>query len=167
MFDDELVIDAKDDYNSLPYKTKEGHRWARENGYDFIFQAFTDTYCVTSRMLTSGFEKYDYVGHFWREVPLLGKEMNPGCYASGGAGYWLSPRATDLLIQEEPDIWAEDMWVGRVMTKHNILGTQDPRYLVRSNKSPDPDVLTLHLSMGTDVYDPAWMYDAHRSVNVK
>lgn len=158
--DDELIFDVPDDYESLPLKTREGHRWARENGYDFIFQAFVDTYCSTKRLLASGFEKFDYVGHFRGEEVAAFAPVNPGCYASGGSGYWLCPEGSDFLIKEDPDHWAEDLWVGRVMGRHGIPGTQDYRYFSAGGHTPE--CVTSHLSTGTGSYNKQWMYDMHR-----
>jgi len=157
---DEVVLQGVgDDYKSIAFKTREGHRWARQQGHDFVFQAWADTYCFTKRMIRSGFENCDYVGHFRGEtVHQLGK-IALGCYASGGSGYWMSPRFTDLLIQEEPDHWAEDLWVGRVSKKFGIAGTQDYRYFSAGGYAPE--CLTIHLSRGTGRYDPAWMGDTY------
>jgi hypothetical protein len=156
---DELVMDLPDDYNSLPFKTREGHRWASAKGYDYIFQAFTDTYCFTNRMLVSGFERFDYVGHFRGENVNQLSSVAFGCYPSGGSGYWLSPMATSLLVEEEPDHWAEDLWVGRVMKKYLISGTQDYRYFSAGGYTKE--CLTVHLSRGTDKYHPSWMEETH------
>jgi len=158
---DVLTLPVPDDYKSLCFKTREGHRWAREQGHDFIFQAFADTYCFTHRMMRSGFERFDYVGHFRGEdhLPQLGSPAL-GCYASGGSGYWMSPRFTDRLIEEEPDHWAEDLWVGRVSRKHGIAGTQDYRYFSAGGYTDE--CLTSHLSRGTNKYDPSWMGETHK-----
>jgi hypothetical protein len=53
---DELLLTVPDGYDSLPYKTREGHRWALQAGFDYIFQAFVDTYIDPYRLLASSFE---------------------------------------------------------------------------------------------------------------
>jgi hypothetical protein len=156
-----IALPVPDDYKSLPLKTREGHRWALRQGYDFVFQAFTDTYCFTRRMEATGWARTDYMGHFrGEEVPQLGK-VNPGCYACGGSGYWMSPFFSERLIEEEPDHWAEDLWVGRVAAKHGVKGTQDYRF--HSGGGYKETALTVHLSRGTDNYQAQWMYDTHET----
>jgi hypothetical protein len=159
---DEVVLPVPDDYNSLPYKTREGHRWARKQGHDWVFQAFTDTYIDTNRLLNSGFEQREYSGHFRGETSVDGAEMPLSSYPSGGSGYWMSPRFTDLMLKEEPDHWAEDLWIGRVSKKHQVIGIQDTRYwsgggqILESNNA-----ITVHLSRGTDNYEKGWMTQQH------
>lgn len=149
---DEIVLDVDDRYEGISYKTREGHRWARQQGYGPIFQAWVDTYCFTHRMIKSGFEQFDYVGHFRGEKTPQLRYVALGCYASGGSGYWTSPRFSDLIVAEEPDHWAEDLWVGRVSKKFGIQGTQDYRYFSAGGYAPE--CLTIHLSRGTGNFDP-------------
>ena len=90
----EIVLDCPDDYNGLPYKTKAICKWVWNHDYTHLFACDTDTFVMPERLLNSGFENYDYVGHFNgpRGIPnvVYGK-----CYswASGGSGYWLSRKA--------------------------------------------------------------------------
>lgn len=161
---DEIVLDVGDDYRSLPWKTREGHRWALDQGFDFVFQCFTDTYCNPDRMLVSGFEQFDYVGHFRGEDQRVQLEaLPPGCYASGGSGYWLNARSSKALLQSSIDHWAEDLWVGKVLGEAGICGTQDYRYWSAGGQMlPSNDAISVHLSRGTGEYDPRWMMDQHR-----
>lgn len=162
MSKDTMIMPVPDDRDHLAHKALAAQRWARREGYDFVFQAWNDTYCFTRRMLASGFEKYDYSGHFRGEdhLPQLGKAVL-GCYASGGSGYWLSPYAGQALCDGgRPDHWADDLWVGKVMKAAGIRGTQDYRYF--SGGGYDPCALTVHLSRGSNNYQPAWMEQTHR-----
>src|SRR3990172_12833817 len=61
---DEVRLDVPDDYNGLVLKSQAIRRWALDQGYDFVFKADRDTYIAPVRLLKSGFEKHDYVGHF-------------------------------------------------------------------------------------------------------
>ncbi|VVB52939.1 Uncharacterised protein [uncultured archaeon] len=178
---DEIVLDVPDDYAGLPWKTREGHRWALNNGFDYIFQCFADTYCNTERLLASGFEKRDYTGSFVsldylpHDVPQFGA-TRPDQYASGGPGYWLSPRCSRLIVEAEvkhpeEDSWmnrviaagAEDLWVGNVVSRAGIQGTHDNRYwsdggqMLASN-----DVIAMHIGKGPGKYSPEVFYEQHR-----
>lgn len=44
----------------------------------------------------------------------------PNCHpwASGGVGYFLSRSAAQLVARSEPNVWAEDMFVGQVLGPH-------------------------------------------------
>lgn len=176
---DEVVFDVPDDYESLAFKVIEGHRWALAAGYDFIFQGTTDTYCFTDIMLASGFEQHDYTGWFidrglengttaakqGEDVALSGDQI----YASGGSGYWLSPKASQLLIQKYyPGVPCEDMWTGMVLSEAGLCGTNDFRYHVGLTSHctfgveiPKP-LCTIHLSTTTGVYDCTEMYEIYK-----
>jgi hypothetical protein len=163
---DEIVFPVPDDYLSLPFKTKAGHKWAREQGYGYIFQCFTDTYVDTERLLRSGFEKGDYVGN-------LGVDCGRGHqfrFCHGGPGYWLSPKTSDLLlaagIGEEK---LEDQWVGLVMQKNRIAITDDSRYSMGTTyryREPLPlprnHQISCHLSDSGHKYEASMMFAAER-----
>lgn len=101
----EVLLDAPDDYNNVTYKAKEMYKWALEKGYDYIFKCYPDTYVCPSRLMSSGFEKYDYSGNFACK-PLTGP------YCCGGTGYWLSRKAyahlIDMRIPTEDTVIAFD-----------------------------------------------------------
>lgn len=156
---DTIVLPVPDGKEHLALKILEGIKWARKARHDFIFVAWNDTYCFTRRMEGTNWARLDYTGHFrGEEVEQMGK-VALGCYASGGSGYWVSPYFSDRIVEEIPDHWADDVWMGRVAKKHGIQGTQDYRYF--SKGSYKPEALTVHLSRGTGNYDPQWMRDTH------
>jgi hypothetical protein len=166
---DEIVFPVKDDYLSLPHKTKEGHRWARENGYDWIFQCFTDTYVDTERLAKSGFESGHFVGNkgAW---PPHARERAGLEFCHGGPGYWLSPKASDLIISA--DIGREtleDQWVAAVMKANNILILDDKRYSMGTTYNfrepvpmPNNNVISCHLSDSGHKYTASLMFAAER-----
>jgi hypothetical protein len=156
--DDEVFLDAPDGYDSVTYKAKEMYKWAQARKYEYIFRCFPDTYVCPSRLLDSGFEKYDYSGNFAAR-PLS------GAYACGGAGCWFSRKAYETLIQAPIPVedvtlnlgrplrlpnsrgpvrphpgptalvlkniekWADDKWSGDVMRNtKSIVSHHDPRY---------------------------------------
>lgn len=168
--DDKLYLPCEDDYNSLPHKTRLGHLWAVEQGWDFVFQCFTDTYVNVSRLLASGYQNWHYSGCFPGEpvnVPVNPEPNRQGkyCYASGGPGYWTSRRAI-LEGMEEFEVgeyWAEDMWAGDAMGRAGFQGYHDPRYWFKG-EGLDQTAISVHLSRGTNVYEAAWMRKAHITV---
>jgi galactosyltransferase len=139
---DEVEVDSADDYNSLPFKTRAICHWATTKVINNIFLCDTDTYVNVPKLLSCGYERYDYVGKIG---PLLGEtfpyeavdrnkvsEFIPACYswASGGYGYFLSKNATWLISDTFPKHWAEDLWVGQVLgpeiAKGNMFGLDLP-----------------------------------------
>lgn len=122
---DEIRVNCDDDYHSLPYKTREICRWATV--YDHIFLCDTDTCVWPKKLLSCGFESYDYVGQitkpfgqtFYYNAPNRDgvPEIHNSCYgwASGGIGYFLSRKAVLKMINEIASSWAEDLWVGQVL----------------------------------------------------
>ena len=164
--DDELVFYEDDGYESVVNKTQEAYRWAFQNGYDYVFQCDVDTYVFIPRLLSSGFEKYDYIGY------LVGH----GTYAGGGCGYWLSKKAIEYLVSDKPPFpnWS-DLWVGNVLSKSNIVAVHDERYWCGGdymdggghNAFPIYDenlrrtVITAHLGQGVN-YGPERMIECHK-----
>lgn len=155
--EDEVLLDAPDDYKNVTYKARAMHRWALERSYNYVFKCYPDTYVCPSRLVKSGFEDYDYSGNF-------ACRPDTGPYCCGGTGYWLSSRACEELVNariptedtiirfdvpkspysraiqrprlhREPlviksiDTWAEDKWTGDLV-KNNKLFTKhhDIRY---------------------------------------
>lgn len=123
--DEVKLYHALDDYDSLPYKTKEILRFSLAIGYDFTFLCDTDTFVIPSRLLSCGYERYDISGRFG-QTPELGTTFryNDGrgnvidpCHPwpSGGVGYFLSRAAAEVISDLTPTSWAEDLWVGQVM----------------------------------------------------
>lgn len=173
MFNSSLVprcvsLPVLDDYNSLPWKTLNIVLWSLRHGYDFTFLCDTDTFIVPSKLLTCGYEKFDYVGRFnSNQAPgmqfphrdcrgLLIKQ----CYgwASGGVGYFLSKRAMQLVATKQPSHWAEDLWVGQVL---------GPQIAARKMTCINPAQFERHCSWhhcstgAGRKYDPQWMLNAY------
>lgn len=136
--DDEVVLSTPDDYQHLSYKSREIHRWAIAHGFDYLFLCYPDTAIDVPRLMSSGFENNDYVGR------LL---INPNRYAKGGQGRWLSRRAAHIVAASPVTDWAEDRWVGALMSRNGIVLHIDNRY-VDYPEVPrcDNDFITSHLS---------------------
>jgi hypothetical protein len=148
---DEVYVDVPDDYGHVTYKTRAIYKWALEHDYDYIFKCFADTYVCPVRLLSSGFENYDYVGNF------ACRPQGSFAYCTGGSGYWLSKKAygplatahipvDELVVVMPPNrrplrsrapnrtsfipsvtkvlnilTWAEDRWTGGLVYTHEDL----------------------------------------------
>jgi hypothetical protein len=162
LLSDEIILPCPDTYKYLPYKTQGLHRYVVENGYDFTFQCNVDTYVFVDRLLRSDFVKHDYVG--WatdgalHEKEYICDEFKPyqsirrengvrdTClpWASGGSGYWLSRRASEIIAKEPITHWAEDLWVGAVLHREDISLHHESGYDSRAEGKLDK-IITRHL----------------------
>jgi hypothetical protein len=140
---DEWIVDADDDYNGLQAKLREAYKRDHVDG-DFTFVCCTDTYISPSRLLQTGYRNYDFSGARCTNEP----------HASGGNGYWLSQRARATIAPYPviPGLYA-DQADSHILGISGIPLHDDQRYGLS---------VTKHLSKGTGVYDPAWMYQAHK-----
>jgi hypothetical protein len=141
---DELWLPVKDDYRSLPQKTKAFCRWAVDCRYDWLFKADDDTLIIPERFnafmdqLPSGVE---YAGNKWCQ------DAKP--YASGGAGYLLSARAAALVAEQsnQPRGY-EDVITGNIMKANRVGFHVDPRLIAFGNETkvplPENDIITTH-----------------------
>jgi hypothetical protein len=132
---DEVEIDAADDYDSLPHKTRAICHWATGKNIENIFLCDNDTYVYPQKLLTCGYNRYDYAGKIskplgetfaYDAVDRRGVTTHmENCYpwASGGYGYFLSRDAAFLIADSYPKGWAEDLWVGQVLGKEIAQGS--------------------------------------------
>lgn len=123
---DEVHLKCEDDYNSLPFKTREICKWASGKLIDHVFLCDTDTFLIPRLMPKTG---YDYAGKITKPIgkPFAythvtregQQEIHPRCFpwASGGYGYFLSRRAATAVAYEYPTSVCEDLWVGQVVGK--------------------------------------------------
>lgn len=118
---DEIYLDCADDYDSLPLKVRLMHQWILARDYTNVFKCDDDTWVHVPRLLASGFERDDYIG-----------SRRALFFAQGGAGYWLSRQAMEILAKETPEEWAvrkcEDITVGYLLQGKLPL-TRDTRYV--------------------------------------
>lgn len=148
-FADEIVLPVDDSYIGLPSKIQASHRWALDQGYDYILKTDCDMYVHIPRLLDSGFEKHSYSGNFhWDDFAL-------------GGSYWLDKRASQILVEQPLPPWpangGDDVWVGRIMKDSGIVGHHDPRYTVGNVTA---DFISLHTTGPT----PLNMADVHARV---
>jgi hypothetical protein len=137
----------------LGYRVREICRWALAHGYDYVFKCDDDTYVYIDRLLKSGFQQFDYSGHVW-----VGITPNPFC--SGGAGYWLSRKAMEVIAaqpDEKSNEPLEDVWVGDTLVKAGFRVYMDYRYRPTLPPVISPHFITVHY-----VKSPDQMREIHR-----
>jgi hypothetical protein len=130
-----LECPAPDDYPSLPQKTRALCAWALEHtDCDYLFKCDDDTYVHLPRLLAA-VPQGDYVGH------------DLGGYASGGAGYWLSRRASRIIAERlDAPTGHEDQLLGRVLAEAGMPVAHDRRLHPWNSHRPAPenDLITTH-----------------------
>jgi hypothetical protein len=141
----------------LNRKTEGLIRYGLDHGYDYVFKCDDDTYIWPDRLLSSGFEKYDYSGV---TEPHTSWRIGHYRWAQGGAGYWLSRRAMEYAATYGLNtIPAEDFAVGYALAANGISPHHDERYVSAATteqlSNPSPDLITLHK------VSPSWMRRLH------
>jgi len=138
---DEILLDVGDGFDSITNKTISLYAWALAQGYEFVFKADLDTLVRPKLLLASGFEAWDWTG---------GRN---GYFASGGAGYWLSKRAMQYVVEAGgyPG-YEEDTYVARVLLGKGVQLHNDPRYLFVPGAVMSDDTITYHLSSVREWY---------------
>ncbi len=162
---DEIPLPCADPYEALPQKTRALLGWAVTHGYNFIFICDTDTYIIPGKLLASGFEKYDLLGH-------IGGHTDNGRYfewPSGGAGYWLSAPAARLIISMPiTNEWAEDRMIGQILGPYiqrgELKAFNHPGYhRIYPDDEWRTDITTHFCARGMGrVYDPEWMQKRYK-----
>lgn len=114
--DDEIWLNVPDGYQELSLKTKAICGWAVEYGYDFLFKCDCDTSIAPKRFRTFTYQDFDYAGRFYGGPP--GTLYTA---AGGGAGYFLSRKACEIVRDYEYPVSAsEDQMVGDALHPHIV-----------------------------------------------
>jgi len=125
-----ISLNVPDGYRELPVKVRAMFQWILDNGYDRVFKVDTDTYVHVPRLLACGKDEFDYVGR-------LDQADRYNHWMQGGAGYWLSRRALELLVNLPLSVWErdwrEDRIVGFAMFKSGMKISSDSKRLFDSN----------------------------------
>ena len=151
--EDEVVVHAPDDIVHIAYKSKAAWKWALDNGYDYIFHCFYDTYIDIERLMSSGFE-----GHYFS-----GMTYDTNLCPLGGAGYWMNKKCLEIMTTSHVDFWAEDGWAGWTLQKHGIYLHHDARYRQHVYDVPTKknDFITVHVQ-GRDVLETCSLHSTDR-----
>jgi hypothetical protein len=136
-----LALDCPEGRDNLSLKTRAFCRWALGNPqWDYLFKCDDDTLIQPARFAEClASLQDDYVGGKWRPE---------SDYASGGAGYFLSRRAAEVIASAElPAVWAEDRVVGETLAAAGIRLTPDARFLSAARpgwRRRRPEWITVH-----------------------
>lgn len=115
---------VNDNWNSLPFKTLKNAQVALGRGDDFLFQGFRDTYISVPRLLEAfaHIQDQQVAGNFYFHGVWEG-------YPCGGSGYWMRADFLRHLLDEGTGgATSEDIMVGGVMKRHNVIPYHDSRY---------------------------------------
>jgi hypothetical protein len=150
---DKVFLNVGDTLQDLTHKVVAMFGWALAQGYDYCFKADLDTLVRPQALLQSDFSQFDWVGG------------QNSFFASGGAGYWLSRKAMQAVVDRplEPGP-AEDVNTARALLAQGIALHGDTRYKFIPGDILTPDTLTYHLS-SVKAWDakatPADMFNAY------
>jgi len=148
--DNDLLIPCPDDYRHSAFKVYAALEWSKWQQFDYVFVCCTDIYIDSARLLSSGFEHWDYSGY------------SHGTAACGGKGIWLSRRAIDALVSSRLTNWAWDGWVGETLKKAGIELHHDERYRAYPDLPLESnDYITSHLCVSPEELTPYKIYEAH------
>ena len=133
--EDEVFLDVGDSLGNLTHKVVEMFKWALSQDYDFVLKCDLDTLVRPQALLQSDFRQFDWVGG------------QNSFFASGGAGYWLSKRAMQIVVDHPIETaQEEDVHVARALLAAGIPLHHDPRYLFIPGSVLAGDTITYHLS---------------------
>jgi len=128
---DSLACNVSDSFSDIAPKVLFACEYALDSNITNLCVLDDDTYVVPSRMMKSGFEKFDYFG-FVRNYDII-PYMQGSCY-------WLSERAMermlmqkDLLVPGVPD----DVAVGRTL-RGRVPFTHEHRFAIGETE-PSPE----------------------------
>ncbi len=128
--EDVIQLDCDDSYMGLPEKVRAIARWALERGYDYMLKCDDDVVLIPSKLLDSGYDHHDFVGH-----KNASKEDPVPPY---GFCYWLSKRSMTIVAGSElPAGNYDEGWVRTKLYEHGITLHHDPRYFLHFGKKED------------------------------
>lgn len=104
---DEVFLPCGDNYTANATKVREICKWAIAHGYTNLVLVDDDTYIDPARLITAENLAYDYAGG------------GQGCFAPGSC-IFLSRRAMERLVASPILSYADDLWIGSVMTASGI-----------------------------------------------
>jgi hypothetical protein len=127
-----LVLPGEDRYNMLAPRTIAFCRWALDTAdWDYLFKCDDDTDIDIQALESYPTCGQDYIGAEWK--PGYGARFGlSNGYASGGAGYFLSRRAAQIIAdyKHDPPSRHEDVSSGLILQQSGILLTCDNRSFI-------------------------------------
>lgn len=180
---DVVMLDCTDDYVGNVPKVARKCRWALEGGYEFLFAADIDTFFCAERLITCGFESFDYFGDFLHEDarqpwPHISYEK----FCQGGPGFFMSRKAMEYGVNEldrrfklDPYTSCFDCYLGEAIRAHSELRIGDSRLFTTMLTPQDigprreNNLVTAHLStirefegQGSISYNPRHMIQKYQ-----
>ena len=127
--DSELGLDESDPL--VRQKRMKGMcRYALDHGYDYLFRVDSDAYVRVPALLRSDFQNHDYMGWCLHYTGPMARNRT----AHGGAGFFLSRRAMELVV-DAPHFphsdgyhWG-DIYTGQLLFDHGIGCFADRRFV--------------------------------------
>lgn len=107
---DEIYLDCGDNYTQNPQKLKGIFQYALENGYDYVLRVDDDTFVYPYRLLNDEYA-------VWSKVDYSG--AGNGVFHPGGC-LFVSRRAMELALAAPITDYADDVWLGSVMSNNKI-----------------------------------------------
>jgi hypothetical protein len=157
---DEVSLNVDDGYLSLPEKTQAMCKWALDHNFDYMYKCDTDT-LVSPANLALSFHEFDYMGG--ENADNVSFFHEPVSFASGGAGYWLSRKAMEIVVNSiKPPTNAEDVFVAWALKGEGISPVWHPGYKWRPETDVDKETVSLHLSSAYQKkYKPEMMLESY------
>lgn len=143
--EDELLVQAPDDFQHLCFKTKLAYEWAIQQGFDFIFHCYGDVYVDVPRLMSCGFENCTFWGN------------------ENGGGFWVCRKLAQIIPTAEIVSWNDDGWVRDVLGEHGTSLIIDPRYGAYPDQPLSTnDFITSHTNISPEVFNAEKMHIVHR-----
>ena len=153
---DVVVLNVVDEMYGLTEKLKGKLRWAVENGYDYVFSCFPDTYACPERILCAIKTQPDYLGNV-HQFP----GSSPFC--QGGPGYLLSRKSCEIAASAASSYLNDDAWLGDILSAAGNHPVHNPGFTafgpgpLRTNGS-----ISNHLSTQPGGYKAAAVHEEHK-----
>lgn len=103
-------------------QTKSILQWSLKNNYDFTFMIENDTFVIPESFATSGYDKFDFCGHFDPDDTALGEKTKYEVYGEKiypspepGIGYTLSRKAAKIVLDAPYDWHTIGVYAGQVL----------------------------------------------------
>lgn len=92
---DTIHCKVSDEFENIAPKISIACEYALNEKITNLFVCDDDTYAVFSRLMKSGFEKFDYIGHLRTD----GIDYNDNVPYAQGSAYWLSARSMEEVVK--------------------------------------------------------------------
>lgn len=103
---DEVFLPVQDNYTHNASKMKAICKYALENGYDYVLRVDDDTLVFP-----------ELFGSDWDQHPYSGAGNGP---FHPGSCVFLSRESMQTLVAEKITSFADDLWIGQVLSNHGI-----------------------------------------------